>query len=247
MTTLATEVDCLKMVHELEQTVTVNVDRHYTVQAVPCLITKQFDRCIMVKLGTIAMPADEAFPEGRAVEVVGAFSRAGLQSLMADLESVPDPVGLPSQEAVKEATPYQWAVIREDGEHFQQYPPGEPELPFRQIHLPDVREFWIIPRYDPHSLPWFGLRQRSGWFIRENGVERALDLPHPREEPFWFQYYRSNTITFGLGLGQCDPLPAHVVQVMGWRVGETLFEIGIEFDGSWQVWKREPLDDPRFA
>jgi hypothetical protein len=231
----------------MSETLAVNTDRNFSVQAVPCLITKKFDRCIQVKLGTIAMPPDEAFPEGRVVEVVAAFSRAGLESLQRDLESVADPVGLPSQEEVRESSPYQWAVVCEDGEHYQQYPPGEAEKPFGDIHLPEVVQFWIIPRFDPNSLPWFGLKRGVGWVIRENGQDRSLDLPHPGYEAFWWQYYRSNTITFGLGMGQCDALPAHVVQCMGWKIGETVFEIGIENDGSYQVWTRKPLDDPRFA
>jgi hypothetical protein len=129
MSELALEVECLEKVNHIAQTITINTDRHFEVKTVPCLITKQFDRCIVVKLGTIAMPPDAEFPEGRAVEVIGAFSRAGLESLRQDLESVPDPIGLPSQEEVRDATTYQWAVIYKNGQHYQQYPPNEEEFP----------------------------------------------------------------------------------------------------------------------
>lgn len=227
--------------------IAVNTDRNFQVAVVPCVVTKQFDRCIIVKLGTVILPPDEQNPEGRAVEVTGAFSRAGLESLRQDLESVPDPLGLPTQVEVHAATPYQWAVVMEDGEHYQQYPADGGEKPFREIHLPEVTQFWIIPRESPNALPWYGLIRGEGWKVRgTDGVTHALDLPHP-EEPFWYQYYTNTALTFALGPVGNDSLPPHIVQVLGWRIDETIFEIGIEFDGSWQVWKREPMDDPRWS
>lgn len=232
----------------MSEPIAVNVERNFQVAVVPCVVTKQFDRCIVVKLGTIVMPPDEQYPQGRAVEVTGAFSRAGLESLRQDLESVPDPIGLPTQAEVNATTPYQWAVVMEDGEHYQQYPSGGGEMPFREIHLPEVTQFWIIPKESSNALPWYGLIRGDGWKVRgTDGVTRPLDLPHPDNEPFWYQYYHNTALTFALGPGGSDRLPPHIVQVLGWRIETTIFEIGVEYDGSWQVWKREPLDDPRWA
>jgi len=235
----------------MSETHTINADRNFEVKVAPCLITKQFDRCIVVKLGTVVLPADE-LNEERVVEVMGSFSREGLDTLRRDLESVPDPIGLPTQEAVNRDTPYQWAVVMEDGEHYQQYPVEGGETPFSSIHLPDVDQFWIMPRENPNALPWYGLMRGKGWFERgTDGVTRPMNLPHPGDEPFEWHYYRHNVITFAMGGGECETLPPHVVQCLGWRLPRTnqvdvVFEIGVEFEGSWQVWKREPLDDPRW-
>ena len=232
----------------MEEPISINTDRNFQVQVVPCIVTKRFDRCIVVKLGTVVLPPDEQYPEGRAVEVTGAFSREGLECLRRDLESVPDPIGLPTQAAMNRDTPYQWAVVMEDGEHYQQYPTDGGEMPFSEIHLPDVTQFWIMPRESANALPWYGLIRGKGWFVRDTaGVTRSLDLPHPGEEPFWYQYYRNISKTFALGPCGSDSLPAHIIQVLGWRIDETFFELGVEYDGSWQVWKRQPLDDPRFS
>lgn len=228
----------------MPETLAVNTERNFKVQVRPCLITKEFDRCIVVNFGSIAVEQ----PDGtmKYAQVEGAFSRDGLQSLLADLEAVPDPLGLPTADEIRAAEVYQWAVVMEDGEHYQQWPPGEREKPFSEIHLPEVSQFWIIPRFDPDSLPWYGLIRGKGFVVRNGpeGGDASLDLPHPGETPFWFQYYRKVVQTMNLALGQSYRLPAHTVQVLGWRVGETIFEIGIESDGNWQVWKRQPLENP---
>ncbi len=229
--------------------VAVNTERSFIVCITPCIITKQFDRCIMVKLGTIEVVDSDGTK--KIVEVEGAFSRDGLRSLLTDLETVPDPVGLPSQEEVKTHTPYQWAVVMADGEHVQQYPLEGGETPFALLHLPNVAQFWILPRQDPESLPWYGLIVGKG-FVKRNGFGgnwEWLKLPHPGEQPFAWHYYRNNTLHFMACGGQTDALPPHVRQVLGWRLpqegGEDLvFEIGVEPDGSWQVFRREPLEHP---
>ncbi len=236
----------------MSEITTINTDRHFEVKVAPCLITKQFDRCVVAKLGTVVLPADDTNEE-RVVEVMGSFSREGLDILRRDLESVPDPVGLLSQDEVNQDTPYQWAVVMEHGEHYQQYPVEGGEMPFSAIHLPDVHQFWIMPRESPEALPWYGLIRGKGWVERgTDGVSRPLDLPQPGEEPFEWHYYRHNVLTFAMGPTDCETLPPHVVQILGWRLpradgADVVFEIGIERDGSWQIWKREPLDDPRWT
>lgn len=233
----------------MDEILAENVDQHYRVVAAPCLITKQLDRCIQVKLGTIVVPADpdKEGAEPRIVEVYGKFSREGLERLQRDLASVPDPIGIPSQQQVNNQTPYQWAVVMEDGEHYQQYPVEGGELPFGAIHLPNVCQFWIIPRVSADALPWYGLVRGEGWKIREtDGTTRSLDLTHPGEEPFEWHYLRNISLTFALQGEQADSLPPHIVQILGWRVENTIFEIGIEYDGSWQIWRRQPDNDPRW-
>ena len=89
---------------------------------------------------------------------------------------------------------------------------------------------------------------------RENlqAPTERLPLPGPGDAPFEWHFYRNNTLHFMACGGQTDQLPPHVRQVIGWRIGalgapDTLvFEIAVEPDGTWQVFKREPLDDPRW-
>lgn len=227
---------------------TLNMERNFEVIVCPCLITKRFDRCIQVKLGTVIVSLDNEDDEAKAIEVFGAFSREGLDILKRDLEAVPDPIELPSQAQVNADTAYQWAVVMEDGEHYQQYPIDGGEMPFSKIVLPEVMQFWIMPRESANALPWYGLVRGKGWFIREqDGTSHLLELPYPQNEAFEWHYYRHNYLTFQMGAGsECETLPPHIIQCLGWRIGETVFEIGVEFDGNYQVWKRHPLDDPRF-
>jgi hypothetical protein len=234
-------------------TETPETDRAFRVLLTPCIVTKTFDRCIMVSLGNI----DVIDSDGSKKEICiqGAFSRDGLNSLLLDLETVPDPVGLPKQEEIKEHSPYQWAVVLENGEHLQQYPADGDELPFASVHLPDVAQFWIIPRGDPNRLPWYGLIRGQGFVRRENlnAPQEFLSLPHPGDVPFEWHYYRNNTLHFMACAGQTDRLPPHVKQVIGWRVGPLgepntlVLEIAIEPDGTWQLFSRKPLDDPRWS
>lgn len=232
-------------------TIGANVDRQFRVLLTPCILTKQFDRCIMVDLGCIDVIDSDG--SKKTIQIEGAFSRAGLLSLLQDLESVPDPVGLPSREAVKTYSPYQWAVVMEDGDHVQQFPvEREGETPFAGLDLARVAQFWIIPKEDPNALPWYGLIRGQGFVRRENlnAPLEVLPLPHPRDAPFEWHYYRNNTLHFMACAGQTDQLPPHVKQVIGWRIGPLgepgthIYEIAIEPDGTFQVFKREPLDSP---
>src|SRR5690242_7126285 len=102
------------------ETLAVNTDRNFKVQVRPCIVTKQFDRCIVVHLGQFAIEDENG--ETKTAEVEAAFSRDGLHSLLTDLESVPDPLGLPDRQKILKSTPYQWAVVTRDGEHYQQFP-----------------------------------------------------------------------------------------------------------------------------
>jgi hypothetical protein len=215
--------------------------RNFEVLVTPCIITKRFDKCIKVKLGEVKMP-DEVI-----AVITGTFSRAGLLSLMTDLDSVDNPLNLPPPEEIKKNALYHWGVVMKDGEHYQQYN-EDGEMGFSSIHIPDVEELWLMPRRNPDDLPWFGITRSLGFVQRENssaGIE-TLDVPFPTE-PIWFQYYRNTSLHFGIAAGQATVLPPRVVHVIGWRVGETVCEIGVEEDGNWQVWKMEPKDDPRWA
>lgn len=225
-----------------------NSERHFQTGFFCCSVTRQMDKCIRIKLGDLPLP------DGKVAEVHANLSEEGLKSLMTDLQSAPPPLNVPSAEEVRAGAAYQWGVILEDGTHLQQYPATGGETPFSAIHLPDVKEFWIIPREKPDALPWFGLLKDTGFVIGHhkegqptewkpltrfglNGVEEPL--PFPKDEPFWYQYYRQNTLTFGMySAGQDSAI--HLAQVLGWRVGEdTIFELAIEDDGSWAVWKDE--------
>lgn len=224
------------------ETVGANLDRQFRVLLTPCIVTKKFDRCIMVSLGQIEIIDSDG--SKKIANVEGAFSRDGLQSLMADLESVPDPVGLPKREEVKTHSPYMWAAVMNDGDHIQQFATSGEETPFATVHLPDVAQFWVIPKDDPDSLPWYGLIRGQGFVRRENlqSAYEPLPLPHPGNTPFEWHYFRNNTIHFIACAGTNERLPPHVKQVIGWRIDERLFEIAIEPDGTFQVFNRVPLD-----
>lgn len=234
------------------QTAGASEDREFRVLLTPCVVTKQFDRCIMVQLGTLDIVDSDG--SKKTVVIEGAFSRAGLQCLKDDLESVPDPVGLPKREDVKNHSPYMWAVVMNNGEHFQQFPLVGDETKFGDLHLPDVAQFWLVPKNDPNSLPWYGLMRGQG-FVRRATMDADLEvlpLPHPGDVPFHWHYYRNNTLHFMTCAGSTDQLPPHVKQVLGWRLGAEgepgtlVFEIAVEPDGTFQVFKREPLDAPRW-
>lgn len=220
---------------------TITEGQTFDILVTPCLITKKFDKCIRVKLGQVIMP-DET-----VAVIMGAFSRDGLLSLLTDLDSVENPLELPAPEEIRENALYHWGVVMKDGEHYQQYNTDGTETPFASIHIPDVQEFWIVPRHNPDALPWYGMIREMGFVSRLNGQAgiETMDLPFT-DEAFWFQYTRDVTIHFGIAAGQKEVLPPRVVQVLGWRVGETICEIGIEEDGNWQVWRMEPVDDPRW-
>jgi hypothetical protein len=215
--------------------------RSFEVLVTPCIVTKKFDKCIRVKLGEVKMPDDTI------ACIMGAFSKDGLQSLMTDLDTVENPLELPTPEEVKTNALYHWGVVMKDGEHYQQYHEDGSETPFSTIHIPDVEEVWIVPRRTPDELPWFGITRTLGFVTRANGSAgiETMDLPFTTE-PIWFQYYRNTTIHFGIAAGQKTVLPPRVVQVLGWRVGETLCELGIEEDGNYQIWRQEPVNDPRW-
>src|SRR4051812_36219232 len=115
------------------QTIGANLDRSFRVLLTPCIVTRTFDRCILVNLGTVEVVDSDG--TRRTMNVEGAFSRDGLASLQADLESVPDPVGLPRAEEVKHHSPYMWAVVMKNGEHLQQFPVNGEETPFALVHL----------------------------------------------------------------------------------------------------------------
>jgi len=230
---------------ELE-TIGANLDRSFRVLLTPCIITKQFDRCIMVNLGTIEVVDSDG--SKRTMNIEGAFSRDGLNSLMTDLESVADPVGLPRPEEVKNFSPYMWAAVLTSGEHLQQFPVNGEETPFGSLHLPDVAQFWLIPKTNPNDLPWYGLIAGQGFVRRENLTAPIQKLPLPcPDQPFEWHYYRNNTLHFMAASGRSEQLPPHVKQVIGWRIGPLgepgtlVFEIAVEPDGTFQVFKREPL------
>lgn len=215
--------------------------RNFQVLVTPCIVTKRFDKCIRVKLGHVEMP------DGKVAVITGAFSKDGLLSLITDMDTVENPLELPSPEEITENALYHWGVVMKDGEHHQQYQEDGSEFPFRDIHIPDVQEFWIIPRRTPDELPWYGLIREIGFVRRPNGKlgMETMDVPFT-DEAFWFQYERNITVHFGIAAGHAEVLPPRTVQVLGWRVGETVCEIGIEEDGNWQVWRQEPVDDPRW-
>jgi hypothetical protein len=216
-------------------------DRYHEVLVTPCIVTKKFDKCVRVKLGQVLMP------DGETAIITGTFSRDGLLSLMTDLDAVENPLELPTPDEIRANALYHWGVIMKDGEHYQQYQEDGSETPFSAIHIPEVQEFWIIPRRDPEELPWYGLIRGIGFVRRANGNEGMVTMDLPlHEDEFWFQYTRNITVHFGIAAGQKEVLPPRTVQVLGWRVGETICEIGIEEDGNWQVWRMEPVDDPRW-
>lgn len=233
------------------KTLHANEERAFHVRLMPCIITKQFDKCICMKLSEV-QPIDEAGePFGRPLEVWGQFSAAGLRSMLQDLEEATDPVGLPTPDEIRNRNPYGWGVVFADGREAWQYNEDGSENPFATIHLPDVRELWVLPRPGHMDLPRYGLVAEMGFFRIDphHGLER-LDLPYP-DWPYHWHYYRRNWITFSSFGGQSEYLPERVIQVLGWRIedeGEdVLLEIGIEADGTWHIFKKEPWDHSGFV
>jgi hypothetical protein len=217
-------------------------ERHFQTGLFCCTVTKQMDKCVRVKLGELPLP------DGKLVEIHGNFSETGLQALMQDLQSAPEALTLPTPAQTREGSSYQWGVRYRDGQHLQQYPAEGGETPFSAVHLPNVSEFWIIPHFDPDGLPWYGLIEGHGFVVAKryqlnepqpltrfgvNGVEELLPFP---TDPYEIQYYRKVTLTFGQYSAGKDS-DTHIVQVLGWRLGEEIFTICIEDSGDWQVWE----------
>lgn len=205
-----------------------------------CVINKTWDKCIRVKLGEVYNA------DGEAGAVYGQFSESGLRSLLADLDSAPQPVNLPTPDQIRNNTPYQWAVVYENGEHYQQFPADGSEWHSGMIDWSQVREAWIIPQGAPDLLPWFGLVKNVGFLRREAGKEDdLLDIPMI-DGDFQWNCERRVTITFTSALGNTDVLPAHVIQRLGWQVGDpenpTIVELGIEDDGSFQLYRYQNIE-----
>lgn len=213
--------------------------RNFQIGFMRCAVSKTWDKCIRVKLGEIYNA------DGEPGAVYGQFSESGLRSLLADLESAEHPVNLPSPDQIRNNTPYQWAVMYENGEHYQQFPADGSEWHAGMIDWSQVREAWIVPQLAPDLLPWFGLVKGVGFLRREAGkADELLDVPMIAGD-YQINYYRKNTITFTSALGNTDVLPTHVVQILGWQVGDpenpSIAEIGIEDDGSWQLFRYQNI------
>jgi hypothetical protein len=228
----------------------------FACRVVPCRITRQFDKCVVVKLAEV--PQDN----GDALEIHGNFSREGLLQMVDWLDAQPMPVNLPSPDVIRADAKYQWAVVMADGSTIQQYDPEDMQVKtMADVALPLVREFWLIPhtRLGPDALPWFGCIPGEAFVRRDHatgeetilcwpGTDQPLPVP---AEPFEWHYYRTPSITFHLGAMQ-GTFPVHLVHKLGWRVGPLgdpstmVLELFVEEDGSWQIGKQEPIDDPRW-
>lgn len=218
-----------------EPTTDAAKERFFKVAFLKCTVTGEFDKCISVRLGQIQRD------DGQVAEVYGNFSERALLSMLTDLHGAPDPVLVPSHETVQEQTPYQWATVSNDGEAMQQFPKDGLEYPFRDLKLEEVDELWLVPKVEGSDLPWYAITRATG-FVQMIG-ETCVNLPLPvPDEPFTIHYFRRVSVTTVTCNGEQDSLPPHVVQVIGWQTGDRVFEIGVEPDGSYTVWKDEPLE-----
>lgn len=228
---------------------------NYTCRVAPCRITRQFDKCVIIKLAEVPME------DGNTMEVHGNFSREGLLQMVDWLDEQPMPLELPDPSTIRANAKYQWAVIMEDGSTIQQFDPDEGMKTMADVALPLVKEFWLIPRTDlgPDALPWFACIPGKGFVKTDHatgeetvlcwpGTDRPLPVP---DEPFEWHYMRRPAISFQLGAFN-GVFPVHIIQKLGWRLGplgdpETrVLELFVEEDGSWQIGKQEPIDDPRW-
>jgi hypothetical protein len=214
--------------------------RNFQIGFMRCVVNKTWDKCVRVKLGEIYNE------KGEPGAVYGQFSATGLRSLLTDLEGAAHPVNLPAVNEIRNNTPYQWAVICQNGEHYQQFPADGSEWHAGMVDWSQVQEAWIVPQGSPDSLPWYGLIKGVGFVRREAGKEdELLDIPTV-EGDFQWNYERKVTITFSSALGNTDVLPTHVVQCLGWQTGDpenpTIVEIGVEDDGSWQIFTLKNLE-----
>lgn len=216
-------------------------ERNYEIRIVPCCITGEFTKCIVTKIGFI-----EDRETGEQAEVHGQFSEQGLLSLLTDLREAPLPIQLPTSEEIRQANPYGWGVTLTDGRQLGQWSPDGRETPFRTVHLPDVTQFWLLPKPGFESLPRYIFCREKGFHRYVGGTWVDLELPYPENVPFEWHYYRRNSITCSSYVGQTDQLPPHCVQVMGWRIDQQIFEIGVEENGDWAIFKKEPKDDPEW-
>jgi len=220
----------------------------YTVRLMPCKITGKFDKCIFVKL-------EELDVDGHQVDICGQFSVEGLQKLIDIIQQAPEQVQPPSPEERQAGTPYMWYVVYTNGRILQQFPPEGGELHMGDADIcnaANIQEFWIVPRSKVGEIPAFGFVRDRGFFKKEHpyAEPERLDFPYPVGAPFHWHYYRKIFRVFGMSSWGQSELPIRVVQVFGWCVPaehsgdgqEVKLLIGVENDGSWQIWTREPLD-----
>ena len=235
----------------------------YEVALVNCVVTKQMDKCICLPVGSFTSqgfdPAtgeplldDDGKPKLVDFEVIAQFSAPALQQLLLMLEAAPFPVPMKTAEEVTHENPYGWLAVYPDGRRTYQYGPEGGETPFASIHIPDLSEFWIIPQSHSSGLPAYGFSPEMGFVIvkKPGGDIEPMHLPYFPGRPVWFQYRRKVTRNFLVGRGGSTE-NSYIKQTFGWRVEEPdgtriVFEVGIEPNGRWSPFHKEPLDHPLF-
>lgn len=212
--------------------------RSYYVGQGECCVTSMLGECIHVKVDDVLEQRDGE-PTGRVAQVWGVFSLAGIARLLEHLQAAPDnQLNLQALVDHKRATPYGWVVIHRDGNVRRQFPQGGEETPFREVRLEHAASMEVWPRDGAVGLPIYSLD--SGGFSETRGTAgpvNKLPLPVPAA-PFQFRYYRRVTVTFAVEHGTGQPLPPRIVQVIGWRLGGLVCELGVEEDGSWTIYRR---------
>lgn len=218
-----------------ETSVVINKDRGFEVGLMTCIVTRQLDNCIRVKLGEVQNEL------GQTAEIFGQFSEAALTALLTDLQTAPFSDTGVTPEQVRGGTEYSWIAYYEDGSSASQYPAdGGPETPLSLVEFPRVQSFWVRPRFN-QELPWYGLGKERG-FQRLDPVavtSTVLDVPFPKGQEWQWNYYRKNWLQFGP-----NAQPPRTVQVIGWQIGDVICEIAVESSSEWQVWQKTPLGDP---
>ncbi len=227
---------------------------HFQIVYAPCLVTRQFDKCILAKLTDLDF-TDE-YGEKKTAEIFGQFSQAGLQALQEALQSAPIPIPIPNPDQVRQGTRYQWIACYLDGTQIEQFPDDGSDHHIGHVDLHQVGMFWVVPRDRNSGLPAYCLNRAVGLCRIEEwptGVIEQLGLPMP-DVPFHIEYQRRITKTFTAGAPGCLDTPTQMQHELGWRVDtlhgddyETRLIIAIEDeDGSWQIARKEPLESPHF-
>jgi len=228
-------------------------EQHFKVVIAPCLITHEFDVCILAKLTDFEI--EDKNGTTYPAEIFGQFSESGLLMLLDALRSAPLPIPLETPDQIRVSAIYHWEAVLEDNRVIRQFEEDGTEHHLGHVDLTRVQQFWVLPRDSSSALPLYCLNRETGLCRAERMGEYLLPLGLPFPEvSFHIEYQRRVTKTFTCGAPGYLGVPTQIVHELGWRVDtlhgddyETKLLIGIEDEnGMWQVAKKEPAFSRHF-
>lgn len=231
----------------------------YRIQLAPCSITGERDKVITVLTKIIDLEVEGCDPQ--SIQVWQSYGAEGLQRMARILAEAPFPVEIPTSDEIRMNLTYYWKAIYPDGTEVNQWPD---EKHFGDLWPHRVQRFFLLPKDEQSDLPCYCLDRQEGFLRAERrGLNflpmldpyTGVALPLP-DVPFHLEYCFTPAVTLAMGaFGSSELFPTRVRQELGWRVDtlhgdahETLFKIAIEDeDGSWQIFKKEPLASRYFG